>query len=80
MTHHDTLTALACAGGWHKSSRSQGQGGCVEVTTALPGWVGVRDTKLGADSPILAFTTSEWTAMLAGARTGEFDVPPVVMS
>ncbi|HWN32585.1 MAG TPA: DUF397 domain-containing protein [Pseudonocardia sp.] len=36
------------------ASQSGGDnGGCVEVGTA-PGLVGVRDTKLGADSPILA--------------------------
>lgn len=73
--HEQARDALAAAGGWHKSSWSQDASGCVEVTTALPGWVGVRDTKLGADSPILAFTANEWSHMLTAATAGEFDLP-----
>lgn len=46
----------------------------MEISTELAGWVGVRDSKLGADSPVLAFTSAEWRAMVAGARTGELDV------
>jgi hypothetical protein len=42
----------------------------VEVITELPGWVGVRDSNLGADSPVLAFTTGQWQTILRGARTG----------
>jgi len=41
---------------------------------AVPGWVGVRDSKLGDDSPVLAFTHHEWRAMLDGAHAGEFNV------
>lgn len=74
MNHDDAREALRGVGGWHKSSRSAPANGCVEITMEVPGWVGVRDSKLGADSPILAFTHHEWRAMLAGARAGEFDV------
>jgi len=45
----------------------------VEVITELPGWVGVRDSKLGADSLVLAFTAAQWHAMVAGARAGRLD-------
>jgi hypothetical protein len=69
-----TLTALRNANGWKKSNRSQGEGGCVEVTTAIPGWVGIRDTKLGPASPILAVTDTGWTALLAAANDGELDL------
>ena len=74
MKHDQAAAAMTTAAGWRKSSYSQGQNGCVEVTTELPGWVGVRDSKLGAESPVLAFNLSEWRAMLAAARAGEFDV------
>ena len=71
----DTVAALTAASTWHKASFSdEGQQyGCVEVAT-VPGLVGVRDTKLGAISPILAFTEPEWAAFLAGVKAGEFDL------
>lgn len=70
MRNRDTLGA---ATNWHKSSHSgKADGGCVEVGT-VPGLVGVRDTKLGAASPVLAFARAEWTTFLAGVKAGEFD-------
>ncbi|MFI7121997.1 DUF397 domain-containing protein [Amycolatopsis sp. NPDC049868] len=36
--------------------------------------IGVRDTKLGAASPILAFDPTEWAAFVRGAKDGEFDM------
>jgi hypothetical protein len=74
MRYEDAASALAAATNWHKALASQGQeNGCVEVAS-VPGLIGVRDTKLGAASPILAFTPTEWAAFLDGARNGEFDV------
>ena len=68
MRYEDAVTALTAATNWHKASFSQGQeNGCVEVGS-LPGLVGVRDTKLGAASPILAFAPEEWEAFLVGVR------------
>jgi hypothetical protein len=73
MRHEDAIAALAAADNWHKASSSGGaNGGCVEVAT-IPGYYGVRDTKLGGSSPVLAFTPIEWQAFLAGVRAGEFD-------
>lgn len=46
--------------GWFKASRSGGQNGCVEVNLTLPHVVGVRDSKLGARSPVLVFTAPPW--------------------
>lgn len=59
--------------GWRKSTRSETQNACLEVTAEVPGWIGIRDTKLGARSPILVFTEVEWAAMLATASNGDFD-------
>lgn len=73
MTHADAVTALAAAGTWRKASASAGNGGCVEVAT-IPGWIGIRDTKLGPDSPVLAFTPREWDAFTQGVHGGEFDL------
>ncbi len=74
MNHDQAAAGLTTAAEWRKSSYSQGENGCVEVTTELPGWVGVRDSKLGAASPLLPFTRSEWHAMLAATQAGELDV------
>ena len=57
---------------WHKSTRSGNAGDCVEVATNLPDVVAVRDTK-NRDGGTLAFTHTEWTAFLTGAKAGDFD-------
>jgi hypothetical protein len=75
MHHAAAVAALSAAATWHKASLSgTGEGGCVEVAT-IPGWIGVRDTKLGPDSPVLAFTPREWDAFTQGVRDGEFTPP-----
>jgi hypothetical protein len=35
--------------------------------------IGLRDTKLGDDSPVLQFTETEWEAFRLGMHDGEFD-------
>lgn len=75
MLHADAVAALSAATTWRKASYSgNGNGDCVEVAT-IPGWIGFRDTKLGPDSPVLAFTPHEWDAFTKGVRGGEFDLP-----
>lgn len=60
--------------GWRKSSFCNGAATCVEVAPLPDGSVGVRDSKLGDDSPLLSFTPTEWVAFVAGVRDGEFDL------
>ena len=47
---------------------------CVEIALAK-GVIGVRDSKDRGTGPVLAFTEAEWSAFLAGAKRGEFDLP-----
>ncbi len=72
MRREDVAAALAAADNWHKSSFSGGDnGGCVAVGT-VPGFVGVRDTKIGSAGPVIAFTDRRWAEFLSAVRAGEF--------
>jgi hypothetical protein len=67
------MTASELAGAvWHKSSRSNGQGQCVEVAR-IDQAVAVRDSKDPA-GPVLTFTSAEWVAFISGAKDGEFEL------
>jgi hypothetical protein len=59
---------------WRKSSRSGGQGNCVEVADT-PTVVGVRDSK-DESGPVLVFARPEWRAFVAGVKAGDFDATP----
>jgi hypothetical protein len=72
VTHQEALAALEQASAWRKASYSQGVNDCVEITDELPGRIGMRDSKLGPDSPILVFTHAEWTAFTAAVHSNEF--------
>ena len=55
---------------WHKSSRSGGNGDCVEV--AFTGTlIGVRDSK-DPTGPVLTVGPTEWSALLTGIQHGKF--------
>ena len=59
--------------GWRRSTQCTGSDStCVEVAIEADG-VAVRDAK-DPEGPRLHFTAAEWTAFLAGARAGEFDL------
>lgn len=57
---------------WFKSTRSSGNGNCVEVAI-LDREVAVRDTK-DRSGPVLLFTPADWDSFVAGAKNGEFDL------
>lgn len=59
---------------WAKSSLSQANGSCVEVSGLSTETISVRDSK-NIKGPILKFTPAEWDAFVGGVRKGEFDRP-----
>jgi len=64
-------TASFQEGSWFTSSyTNEGQNTCVEVNHSLAGHVGVRDSKLGAASPVLAVTSAQWACFLTAATGG----------
>lgn len=59
---------------WRKSSFSGGNGGdCVEIAALSTGRRGVRDSKLGKESPVLSVPPESMAALLEGIRGGQFD-------
>ncbi|NHD16293.1 MULTISPECIES: DUF397 domain-containing protein [unclassified Actinopolyspora] len=58
---------------WRKSSHSNGGGECVEIAQNLPGTALLRDSKLGEDSPTLAFTRSQWGSFLDALKSDRLD-------
>jgi len=59
---------------WRKSTFSNGNGGNSVIYGELPnGHHALKDSKLGADSPVLIFDQDEWEAFIQGAKNGEFD-------
>lgn len=64
-------TAACLQARWTRATRCD-TATCVETRTAY-GAVQVRDSK-NPDGPVLTFTPAEWTAFVAGAKAGEFDL------
>ena len=58
---------------WRKSSYSDSGGECVETAVLPDRRVALRHSKQ-PDGAILLYTSAEWTAFLAGAKAGEFDL------
>ncbi|RRO18006.1 DUF397 domain-containing protein [Saccharopolyspora rhizosphaerae] len=61
--------------GWRTASACGPNGGnCVEVNLAVPGRVGVRDSKRMTGDVLLNFDRSSWGRFLKQARAGTFDL------
>ncbi|MGI8449245.1 MAG: DUF397 domain-containing protein [Streptosporangiaceae bacterium] len=58
---------------WRTSTRSGGNGNCVEVAANLHGVVAVRDSK-DRTGPILIFGHADWEAFTAKLRGGAPDL------
>jgi hypothetical protein len=59
---------------WYTSSYTTGgQNDCVEVNHSLAGHVGVRDSKLGTTSPVLAIPAAQWTRVITAVQDGTLD-------
>lgn len=69
------ISTADVGGVWHKSSFSNMNGSCVEISRLMPDRIGVRDTKDNGIGPVLIFTAAEWYAFIAGAKEGQFDNP-----
>ena len=76
MTNPTPYNGMPCTyiGGvaWRKSSHSNSQGNCVELAALPDGSVAVRNSRF-PHGPALVYTRAEISALLAGAKDGEFD-------
>jgi Domain of unknown function (DUF397) len=73
LRSHGVTPAEIARASWRKSTYSNLNGSCVELTKLSDDRVGLRDTKDDGVGPVLIFTGMEWNAFIAGAKDGQFD-------
>jgi len=66
------MRAISGSVRWYRSSRCSSESNCVEVGLLADGRVGIRDSKLPADSRHLAVDPGSWRVFLHGVKSGEF--------
>jgi hypothetical protein len=59
---------------WRKSLRCGPNNGCVEIARLSTEHIGVRDSKIAATSPVLAFSAGEWKTFLGDIKHGKFNL------
>lgn len=64
---------LGSTPGWMKSSRSTGNGACVEVKSPAVEAVVVRDSK-DPQGPVLTFSPQAWASFVTDVDHGAFDL------
>lgn len=57
---------------WRKSTRSSGNGECVEVAK-LHRLIGVRDSK-NPNGPVLTWSNTTWQSFYQAAKAGDYDL------
>lgn len=70
---HGVAPADVTQAAWLKSTYSNLNGSCFEISRLTSDRIGVRDTKDQGTGPVLVFTGPEWSAFLQGAKDGQFD-------
>jgi hypothetical protein len=70
--NHQAATTLLCHPVWRKSSRSGGEGQCVEITSTL-GHFFVRDSK-NPTGPTLACNQTDWSALLSAIKNNKLNL------
>jgi hypothetical protein len=59
-------------GSWFRSSRCAAESACLEVAVLNNDLVGIRDSKLPADSPFLAVDRSAFRVFVRAVKAGDF--------
>jgi len=55
---------------WRKSSFSQAQSECIEISESIPGTVPVRDSK-DPEGPVLIFPAETFASFVAAVKSGQ---------